>query len=325
VAGLTFQGYYQFEWEHDYFQGAGAYFNSADYLDRGGQSLIAGSEPGVGNEYFFRNKDLTPPSQNGQFGISVQGEFRQLDLGLFLERFDSKAPEVYAYSGQGGIYPFSTNVASGLHVGQYQVVYPRDIWLEGTSFSTNVGASNVGGEVSFRQHMPLVAAGLGASTPENPGNANGDPLYPVGTTMNAQVSMLYSSPGIPLDPGGVSFDGEAVLNHVISVTQNKDLLAPGLQATAAAFQIVVTPTYYNVLPNLMITFPIGLTYDFLGRSEVDSSIYHGNGVFNIGITGTYKETWIASLTYQDYLGRPDPSYNALADRGYISLNLQKSF
>src|ERR1700722_8515516 len=246
--GLTFQGYYQFEWEHDYFQGAGAYFNSGDELDKGGQSVIVGAVPGVGNEFFLRDKDLTPPSQNGQFGLSAQDRIGDWDLGLYGLRFDAKAPEVYAFPGQGAS-PISTAVASGLAVGRYQLVYPRDIWLEGASFSTNVGASNLAGEISTRQHMPLVAAGFGEPSPGNPGNANSDPLYPVGNTLDAQISTLYQTAGVPLDPGGVSLSGEVVINHVLSVTANKAMLAPGLQATAAAFDVAVTPTYNDVLPD----------------------------------------------------------------------------
>jgi hypothetical protein len=325
VYGLTFQAYYQFEWEHDYFQGVGSYFNSSDILDKGGQSVITGAVPGVGNEFLLRNSDLTPPTENGQFGLGVEGQAYGMDWGVFGMRFDAKAPAIYAFPGQGGVGPISTAVATGLHVGQYQLVYPRDIWLQGVSLSGNVGAANVAGEMSVREHMPLVGAGLETSTAANPGNANSDPLYPVGDTFDAQVSTIYDSPGIPLDPGGVSFEGEVVFNHLISVTQNRSALATGRQGSAAAFDFVVTPQYSAVLPGLDITFPVGIDYNFLGRSEFDSSIQHGTGTFNIGVSGTYKFVWIATLTYQDFLGKPDPTFNALADRGYVSLNLQHSF
>jgi hypothetical protein len=324
IFDLTIQGYYQFEWEHDYFQGAGAYFNPEDYFDKGGQSVIVGAIPGVGNEYFLRDKDLDPEHQNGQFGISVQSHVGDFDLGVYGLRFDAKAPEIDAFPGVG-VGPVATSVADGLAVGRYQVVYPRDIWLEGVSASTNVGPANVAGEISTRQHMPLFTTGFGIPSPGNPGNANSDPLYPVGNTLDIQASTIYLSPGIPLDPGGVQFDGEVVVNHLLSVTSNRAELVTGHQATAAAFEFIVTPTYYDVLPNLQLTFPIGVTYDFLGRSAVDYTLYHGDGVLDVGITGTYRSTWIASLTYQDYLGKPDPVYNATADRGYLSLNLQHTF
>jgi hypothetical protein len=321
--GSTIQGYYQFEWQHDYFQGEGAYFNSNNLLDRGAGFLTL-ANTGTAMVGLTRVRDNTPPAQNGQFGISFQQQISTWDLGVYLERFDAKTPEI-------GIAPFAPTPSpipgatpTALSTGFYQAVYPRDIWLEGTSFSTNVGAANVAGELSFREHQPL--------TPSNsvfvmaPGqNANGNPGYPVGTTWDAQLSTIYVSPGIPLDPGGVAFDGEIILNHLISVTQNRALLATGGQATAGAFDVEITPTYNEVLPNLQLTFPTSLTYDFLGRSYVDSTLYHGTGVFSTGVTATYKVNWIASLSYQDYLGKPDVVHNGLADRGFVSLNLQHTF
>jgi hypothetical protein len=142
--------------------------------------------------------------------------------------------------------------------------------------------------------------------------------------------MIYVSPGLPFDPGGVTFTGEVAMNHLVSVTKNRDQLRPYGQATAAAFQFVITPAYYDVLPSLNITLPIGLNYNFLGRSEVDQSMQHGTATFNVGVSANYLNAWTATLTYQDYLGKPstlaeDTTYNTLADRGYVSLNLQRSF
>ncbi len=308
---LTLQAYYQFEWEHDTFQGVGAYFSSSDVLDKGGQRIIAG--PGV---YLYRAKDLSPPIENGQFGASVQATVGLFDLGLYGLRYDSKAPALY--DGP----PFA-NQGPG-NVGSYWLVYPRDIQIYGASFSTDIGAANVAGEVSGRRNMNLVAAGFGNSA-VYPNSANAGALYPIGSTMAAQVSAIYASPGIPFVPGGVSYAGEVAMNHVISVDENKAALAPGRQATAAAVEFTITPNYYSVLPKLDISFPIGLTYDMLGRSEVDGTMNHGTGNVTFGVSATYRTTWIATLTYKDFFGKADPTLNPLADRGYVDLNLQHTF
>lgn len=317
MPGTTFQAYYQFEWEHDFFQGEGAYFNSLNLIYAGGTTAILA--PGLAAE---RVKDVDPEHQNGQFGLSYQQEISAWDLGIYGERFDAKAPEIGLDEGPGA----GTALPHGFtQVGTYGLYYSRDIWLEGVSFSTNVGPANVAGELSFRQHQPLFPANGFFVAVDNTGNASSDPLYPVGNTWDAQLSSIYVSPGIPLDPGGVSFAGEIILNHLINVTKNRAALAPGSQATAGAFDFSITPTYNDVLPKLQITFPIGLTYNYLGRSAVDPALYHGTGTFDIGVTGTYDVNWAASLAYQDYLGRPNTVYNGLADRGYVSLNLQHTF
>jgi hypothetical protein len=307
---LTFQAYYQFEWAHDRFQGVGAYFSSADILDKGGQRIIVG--PGY---YLYREKDVSPPIENGQFGASVQATVGVYDLGLFALRYDSKAPEIYAGPPAAGGGPGNS--------GSYWLVYPRDIQVYGTSLSTDVGSANVAGELSVRRNMNLVAAGFGGSL--YPGSANDGALYPVGTTLQGQASMIYVSSGLPFIPGGVSFAGEVAFNHVISVDAEKAALAPGRQATAAATEFTITPNYYSVLPKLDISFPIGITYDFLGRSEVDSTMNHGTGAFTIGVSATYRTTWIAAITYKDYFGKADATLNPLADRGYLNLNIQHTF
>jgi hypothetical protein len=321
-SGTTIQGYYQFQWEHDYFQGEGAYFNSNNILDRGA-GYLALENLGFATVGLTRVGDLKPPSSNGQFGLSFQQQVSDWDLGVYIERFDAKAPEV-GIVPSSVVAPILGATPTALSTGYYQVVYPRDIWLQGASFSTNVKALNVAGELSFREHMPL-SPNSGAFLIEPGQNANSNPGYPVGTTWDAQLSTIYISPGIPLDPGGVSVDAEIILNHLLSVTQNRSLLATGGQATAGAFDVQVMPTYNNVLPNLEVTFPTSVTYDYLGRSYVDGSLYHGTGVFTTGITATYQVNWIASLSYQDYFGKSDPVHNGLADRGFVSLNLQHTF
>jgi hypothetical protein len=322
---LTIQGYYQFEWRPYSLEGVGSYYSPTDVLGPGGQRIIASTIPGLGNLYLFREKDLKPPSENGQFGLSVQGTLGNYDLGLFGLRYDAKTPEVYE-----SINPppnFINPTSNGLALGTYQAVYPRDIQIFGASVGTTIlgnDGPNVGAEISGRRNMPLISGAL-LSSAANPGNASSNPLYAVGSTWAAQASFTYLSPGIPFDPGGVSLAGEIAFNHLISVTQNRAALAQGRQASATAFDVVMTPTYYDVLPNLTVTFPIGIEYSLLGRSEIDPTMQHGTGVFNIGVTGTYETNWIVGLTYQDYLGKADPIYNGDADRGYVALNIQHSF
>jgi hypothetical protein len=321
---VTLQAYYQFEWAHDYFQGVGAYFSTADILDKGGQSLLLPDPyytPGGPYPLFaqaLRTKDLSPEHQNGQFGASLQLTLGNYDVGFFGLRYDSKAPTVYLH------FPTPYSVT-------YNLVYPRDIWMEGASVSTTVGPANVAAETSFRQHMNLTT-GANPAGPAN--NANSNPAYPTGDTWAAQASALYVSPPIPFDPGGVSVDGEVGMNHVLKVTANNAAIdsyanhSVTRSSTAAQLQVVVTPSYYDVIPNLQLTFPIGLGYDFYGRSMVDPTENNGTGSVNVGVTATYRVTWIASVTYNDYIGAANPLIQgepSTADRSYVMLNFQHTF
>jgi hypothetical protein len=315
IGTYTFQGFYQFQYEHDLLQGVGGYFSSSDLFDAGGQRLIAG--PGL---YATRRADNTPPTQNGRFGLSAQTAFGNYDVGLYGLRYDSYTPEIYLYPGVDVGQP----TPGGIILGQYQLVYPRDIWMVGTSLSTTVGPANVAGEITTKFHEPL-DTGLGIVDPGTSPDTNGNPLYPVGTTLQAQSSVIYVAPGLPLMPGGFTVDGEVAYNHLITVTQNREALATGRQGSAAAFDVEITPTYYDVLPSLEVDFPVSVTYDFLGNSATDPTFNHGVGAFTTGITGTYEGQWVASLVYKDYFGKANTTTNALADRGYVALSLSKSF
>lgn len=307
---LTLQAYYEFQWQPDTLEGVGAYFSSSDLLDKGGQRLILGPD-----NYYYRVKNLNPPSQNGQFGASVQATVGDYDLGLYALRFDAKAPEIYIGARQPSGGPANT--------GSYWLVYPTDIQIYGAAISTDVGPANVAAEVSGRRNMPLVS-GLGVPA-TYPGSANADPQYAVGSTMAAQVSFTDATSGLPLDPGGVALAGEFAMNSVLSVDSGRQFLTPSRNATAGAFELVVTPTYFDVLPNTEFQFPVGITYNLFGRSEVDGGMNHGTGNFSLGVTATYRATWIAGLTYDDYLGAPSPTLNPVADRGYLSFNIEHTF
>jgi hypothetical protein len=57
----------------------------------------------------------------------------------------------------------------------------------------------------------------------------------------------------------------------------------------------------------------------------------GTGSLNIGVTGTYRQVWLAGITYKDYLGSTSTSpetgvpKQALADRQNVSFYIQRTF
>lgn len=311
----TIQGYYQYQWEPYAFQGVGSYFSTSDITGPGGYREIVG-----GGVYFGRTKDLTPPSQNGQFGLSLQAQYGNYDVGLFALRYDAKVPVVAQ----------TVNTVGGLS-GTYTVIYPRDIWLYGTSLSTTLGATNVAGEVSIRTHDPLVTQGPTAIDTTYFGNANSDPHYPVGNVMTGLVSAIYGSPALKYDPGGITLLGELEWDDVFRVTANKDQLAPNRTSQAASIDVEVEPAYFEVLPSLELQFPVSVSYNLAGNSQVQTAMNHGTGSYSMSIVATYRESWDASLNYVGYFGRAGtsplvPEVSAMAvDRSYISLNLQHTF
>ena len=72
-----------------------------------------------------------------------------------------------------------------------------------------------------------------------------------------------------------------------------------------------------------LSVPIGLGYDLIGKSSVDSSMNAGAGDFEIGVNATYRTVWEGSLTFTHFIGPPDRQ--PFGDRDFISLSIQRTF
>jgi hypothetical protein len=307
--GLTLEGYYQFEWRKTRLPGVGSYFSSSDILDTGGERLIVG--PGA---YFYRADDIDPPDGN-QFGVAAKFRVGETDFGLYGQQYNAKTPQLYTRAGDVAGNPADS-------AGKYQLVYAEGIQAFGASASSFLGDANIAGEISYRRRMPLVsgAANVLAGQAADGGD---DALFARGDTLHGQVSTVWVTPPLDLAPNGLTILGEVAGNHLVNVDRNEAMLSPGLDDTAAAAQVLVTASYFEVLPQIDIDVPLGLTYNLFGRSSVDASMVEGTGSINIGLKAVFKKTWTGGLTYTHFIG--DIKDQAFADRDYLSFVVQTTF
>jgi hypothetical protein len=323
---LSFSFYNQFEWRRDRLPGSGSYFSDADFLDAGGERII--TAPG---QYLYRTQDNKPPAA-GQFGAAMHVTLDDMDYGFYALQFHAKEPQLLT-----SFYP-----AGGDSVGAYWLTFPSYVQSYGASFSTYAGESTLAGEVSLRHNMPLVSQTLFALPGGGGGGYGGGSVYAalrtpagdasqpnedalsyaVGNTLQAQLSSVST-----LSPNslwqGADLSAEIAANDRLSVTKSADLLAPGRNSFAAAFRAVLEPHYYEVLPALDLSVPIGLGYDLIGKSTVDSSMNDGAGDFEIGVSATYRTVWEGSLTFTHFFGPVDRQ--PFADRDFVSLSIQRTF
>ncbi|HEY0832356.1 MAG TPA: DUF1302 domain-containing protein [Azospirillum sp.] len=320
---LSVGAYYQLEWRKTRLPGAGSYFSFADFVDEGGQSLILG--PGL---FLNRGNDIDARN-SGQGGIQVKFKAGDTEYGLYAARFHDKIPQFYARPG--------VNPSSG-SIGDYVQVFGENIRTVGASISTLVGDTNVAGELSFRDNMPLVASG---NTVVLPGNTTADggsnAAFPKGRTLHMNVSAISVLPASALWEGA-SFIGEFAYNQRLSITKNSSQLDPSATRHAGALQFVFQPEYFQVLPGLDLQVPIGVSYGLFGRSSVNGALFpseHG-GSLSIGVKADFEKTWQSSLNFTHYFGRggaivkptgvPELSYaNFHGDRDFVSLTLRRAF
>jgi hypothetical protein len=300
--GISLEAYIQPEWRPDRLPGVSSFFSTSDILDVGGERLLAG------NSAFLRTADRRGEGL-GQFGAALKVSSGAVDFGLYALQFDAKSPQIFVVPN---------GLASGPVLGRYGLLYPRGIGVLGASFSAFVGDSNVAGEVSVRMNMPLVSrlpllsgAMVDAALP-----------YARGTTLHGQVSSQTT-----LAPEffwqGAMVQAEITANSVLAVTRDPMAAAPGRQSSAASLRFVFTPQYFQVLPRLDVSLPVGLSYDVIGSSAVlaDQTAHAGNA--ELGVDATWRTVWTAALTYTHFLG--SPAHQALADRDFVVLAVSRTF
>jgi hypothetical protein len=321
---LSFSFYDQFEWRRTRLPASGSYFSDADFLDAGGQRIIVA--PG---QYLYRAPDARA-SASGQFGAAMHVTLDDTDYGFYALRFNAKEPEILLQYWR----PVPANTQG---VGDYWLVFPQGIEAYGASFSTYAGQSVLAGELSLRRNMPLVSQtlfavpggggggyGLAQVAPTGPANTQtyDDLSYAVGDTLQAQLSTVSTlSPGPLWQAADLS--AEIAANDRLNITSGADELDQTRDRFAAALRAVFEPHYYEVLPALDLSVPIGLGYGLIGESSVDSSMNYGTGDVEIGVAATWRTVWEGSLTVTHYIGAP--ARQPFADRDFVSLNVQRTF
>jgi hypothetical protein len=315
MSDVAIDGFYQFEWRPTRLPGVGSYFSTVDFLGAGGERLIIGP-----NQYLGHTSDRTP-SAGGQFGVAVHFN-GTVDFGLYALRYNAKDPQIIISEEKQS----------------YWLAYPTGIEIYGASFSGYLGDDNVAGEISTRRNMPLVSralmgepgfTGSGGYTiyalplsNEASSSYYGGPAYATGDTLHGQISWL-STHGPSRLWDGVDLSAELAANQLLAIEEGASALDPTRTHFAMAFRAVVAPRYFQAVPGLDLSLPIGLGYDPIGRSSVDSTENARTGSFTLGIDAVFRTVWEADLTYTKFLG--PSARQPLADRSFIVLSLQRSF
>lgn len=331
---LSVGAYVQLDWERNRLPGAGSYFSFVDFLDTGGERVLLGPPvaPGGGPAAAFRVADQTP-SKKGQYGAQLRYHVDRLDtdFGFYATRSYAKDFQLYLRPGVG-FDPVTGQVAT------YQLVYPGErIKTFGMSASRSFGAVQIGAEASVRRNTPLVS-NVAPLAPGEVADNSSNPLYAVGNAAHVQVSSVVSLPRTPFWEGGF-FLGEIAWNRVTSVTKNRASLDPNTTRDAYAMRMTMAPQYFQVIPGLDLTVPIGLGYSPKANSGVVPLFNPGGshgGDMSIGVNGIYRGGWQGGINYTHYFGRAStfltsPTLTSLAfgqqwkDRDFISLNIQRTF
>ncbi|KJK16812.1 DUF1302 domain-containing protein [Pseudomonas sp. NPDC087612] len=217
---LNAEVFYQLEWDNSVVDNCGTFFGS-DPLPQGcnDRLVFAGPDlaPGVANNtasaaqilsgavvdnvYMPRLEDHDA-RDGGQFGVALRWFVPQLndsEFGFYAMNYHSRTP--YLSFKQTTTAPITAAQLAALPAAarplaaaqsqfdrvrsaRYFVDYPEDIRLYGVSLQTTLGATSVGGEVSYRPNMPLQI---------NTADLNLAAIQSTDTDFRTQTSPLFTS------------------------------------------------------------------------------------------------------------------------------------
>ena len=185
---LSFEAFYQLEYQETVLPGCGTYFSPNDYISDGCNVLDLTAQ----NASLQRSED-DKPSSDGQFGLSfryVSEALADTEFGLYFMNIHSRTPtgnglktsmdddeQLLAAQTGGGLYLNAIGVApqdataeqlaeaqsQGINYAtgevvkssSYFVAYPEDIQIAGLSFATSLGSVAFSGELSYQQDFPI--------------------------------------------------------------------------------------------------------------------------------------------------------------------------
>jgi hypothetical protein len=310
----------------DRLPGSGSYYSFMDSLATGGERLIVGYVPGVGNVSFNRQADLNA-KKSGQGGVQLRFQGDDVDYGLYAVQWNDHGPSgLY-------IHPFAgapVVSASGMQVGTYQWVFHEGIKAVGGSFSTSIGNVNLAGEVSFRTNTPLDSD---AQLDLTGANNSDNPLYAVGNSAHANLNWIASI-GPTFLSREADFVGEIAWNRRLSIEKNAAALNPNATRDASNIRFIFEPKYRQVLPGLDLSVPVGVGYGLSGNSSVVGAFLgRGTGDVSVGLNGAYRGVWNFGLNLTHYFGDAGAfiedghrSFKQFhADRDYLSFNVRRTF
>ncbi len=337
--GLSLGAYLQLKWRPSKIPGVGSYFSNQDYVGTG--TVNFGVDPS-GNPItlsYDSSKDLEPRN-SGQGGVQLRWtpQGSDYEFGFYAARYHEKTPAV----------PVFDFVNGNVHL-----AYAQAVKTLGASVTSSIGQLNWALEGSLRWNAPLTSdpAVLGLGPVASCDNA-ANPCYAVGNTAHLQLSGIYVLQPNALWQGGAAV-AELAWNHRLKVTQ--DIFAPyagsglgGLDPnttrSAFAFRMLFEPQYFQVAPGLDLSVPIGLAWNFGGRSSAIFNFAGGAsdaGEYSIGLKGKYQNAWNVALNYSDYFGRAKTFTETLVpgagtprqltfaqslrDRAFVSLAVSRTF
>ncbi len=358
---LSIEGFYLFRSDVTDPDPAGSYFSDNDFAVWGGYNIITGYGA-VGDCASFacvpRINDVRARS-NGQYGFALRYYSEALndtEFGLYFMNYHSRLPVVNAVAATSiGVPPtaaffneytediklygisFNTNLGDNNLALQGEFSYRTNVPLQIDASEILVSALRFGVVPGFPQSQ------LGL--PQAGEVVKGYRKHRVAQWQFTLTQAFGPQPVIGADQfvlagevGGsyVNLPDKNTLRYAGgSVLPGNPFMAAALGVPVGAsrgfadrnawgYTILGSLDYFNVFRGVNLSPHIAFSHDVNGTSPGPGGTFlEGRMALNLGITGTYLNSWSSGLNYTSYFG--GAIYNTLRDRDFISFDIKYSF
>lgn len=297
VPDLTFEAYYQYEWKKTELNGVGSYFSDRDFLGPGARNFLIPVGPDTSAITAIPRTADDAASNSGQWGAALHWiVLGDTDLGLYYINAHSKAP-AYQINCPGvgicGEFDFPES---------YTIRYFENIKGYAGSFTTVLGNTNVQGEVSFKEGMPIV---LLSGNPVKGDVAS----YQLGGSHVLEPTALW-------DDANLTFElaGAYVTSHDSSELTYDD--------HGTVLNLRLEMSYLNIMQGLDLKVPIFFRRGLDGNI-LESEMVEDSSAVNIEFQFVYLNNFTTKLGYSNFFDGGENAY--INDRDNVSINFSYSF
>jgi hypothetical protein len=243
----------------------------------------------------------------GQYGLALRylsENLNDTEFGFYFLNYHEKMPMLMQQPGGGTpnnpdwgnpTLNFFDNLG-------YYLAYQEDVKLYGFSLSSQLGATNVSGEISYRDDLLI-----SANTP------SGYAPFDVVQVLASAIHIF--GPLSVVDMTTLMF--ETGFNQVIDAENlKKDDFAWGSYLSMSF-------TFFDVLPFTDMKIPFSFKHRPDNNSSLPGTFNANQNSLGIGVEFTYDSNITFGLKYTDFLG--DAEDDLKSDRDYLAFNIKYTF
>lgn len=331
---LTLSAYVQYEWKGTELPPVGSYLSTTDVVGPGAEFIL-----GPSGKINYKGRD--EPRDDGQWGVQVRYRPNpNWELSLFHVNYHDKNPATAMVDYR--IQQVAPGRFAGIPDG-YRVIYFEDIKLTGVSASTKIGDTQVAGEWSYRDGVPVqVNTGLGLTPARGKGQQIqfsamrilGDRPWASQTTLTGEIVHVRvdSVEATSAAPNLLALGNSLIPPFMRPLVQPSDdftfkTASAWKTESATHYTLGASFSYPGVFEGWDLEVPVRFSHAVQGASPMAGSFsgVQGDRRISVGTTFKYLGNLEMALTYVGFLGEADPVKRQLADRDYAAFSMKYSF